>query len=372
MQKTTHLRLVSLIVLVYLFLVAIKLMGDAFHLLGHDFAVSLIGWTSNPFLGLLIGIVATAIIQSSSVTTSVVVGLVSAGGLTVGNAIPIVMGANIGTTITNVLVSLGYLRNNVEFRRAFAAATIHDIFNVLCVLVFLPLELAFGCFETLATSLASLLYGSAGMSYQGPIQFLVKPLTKGLEGVVRSFLGCTDRSAGLVLLGLAFLLIIMALGAMVKLSRSMMVERIEQFFDRILSFNASVTILIGVLVTALVQSSSITTSLLVPMAGAGILTLEHVFPITLGANLGTTVTALLAALAGNVHGLAIALVHFLFNLSGIVIIYPLPAVRRLPLYLAKRVAEFSTEHKKWAIIMILAFYFGLPLALLGVYELFAG
>ena len=100
--------LVILVVTLYAFLVSINLLGHSFKLFGEDFAVTLLQSTENPFFGLFLGILATSLIQSSSTTTSIVVGLVAAGGLTLDTAIPVIMGANVGTTVTNTLVSFGH------------------------------------------------------------------------------------------------------------------------------------------------------------------------------------------------------------------------------------------------------------------------
>ena len=89
------LQILQLVFFLYLFLVSIGLMGASFKIFGKGFAETLIATTSNPFVGLFIGVLATSLIQSSSSTTSIVVGMVGGGVLTVGNAIPIVMGANI-------------------------------------------------------------------------------------------------------------------------------------------------------------------------------------------------------------------------------------------------------------------------------------
>jgi len=97
-RAKTLAKILSVAFLLYLFLVSIGLMGAAFKGFGKGFAESLIKTTSNPFVGLFIGILATSMVQSSSTVTSVVVGIVAAGGITVTNAVPIVMGANIGTT----------------------------------------------------------------------------------------------------------------------------------------------------------------------------------------------------------------------------------------------------------------------------------
>ncbi|MBU1147316.1 MAG: Na/Pi symporter [Candidatus Omnitrophica bacterium] len=114
----------------YLFLVSIGLLGEAFKGFGKEFAENLLRMTSNPFVSLFIGILATSLMQSSSTTTSIVVGMVASGTITVGNAIPIIMGANIGTTVTNTLVSIGHITRREEFKRAIAGATVHDFFNL--------------------------------------------------------------------------------------------------------------------------------------------------------------------------------------------------------------------------------------------------
>ena len=117
--------------MLYLFLVSIGLMGTAFKGFGKGFAENLIRTTSNPFVGLFVGILATSLVQSSSTTTSIVVGMVGSGVITVSSGVYIVMGANIGTTVTNTLVSLGHFTRRDEFRRAVGAATVHDFFNFI-------------------------------------------------------------------------------------------------------------------------------------------------------------------------------------------------------------------------------------------------
>ncbi len=143
-----------------------------------------------------------------------------------------------------------------------------------------------------------------------------------------------------------------------------MATRVENMISRALGKSAIVAMIAGMLVTVMVQSSSITTSLLVPLAGAGLLTLGQVFPITIGANIGTTVTALLAALAASGEnaqaGLTIALVHLLFNLSGTLLIYPTPAIRQLPLRAARWLADVAVRSKRWALIYVIVLFYALP------------
>ena len=113
-------------------------------------------------------------------------------------------------------------------------------------------------------------------------------------------------------------------------------------------------------VTAVIQSSSVTTSLLVPLAGAGVVKLEKIFPVTLGANVGTTITALLASLAGDARGLSIALVHLLFNLAGILIIYPYKPIRKVPLFLARKLADAAVRSKRNAVFFVVGLFYALP------------
>jgi sodium-dependent phosphate cotransporter len=161
--------------LLYCFLVSIGLMGTAFKGFGKGFAENLIRTTSNPFIGLFIGILATSIVQSSSTTTSLVVGMVGSGVIEVSCAIPIIMGANIGTTVTNTLVSLGHVSRRDEFRRAISAATVNDFFNLICVVILFPLELATGFLEKSATLMSASFEGIGGIKFTSPIKLATKP-----------------------------------------------------------------------------------------------------------------------------------------------------------------------------------------------------
>jgi len=151
--------------LVYLVLVAVGTVSGGFKLAsgGTQGAQEIFAFATNPFIALLLGALATALVQSSSTVTSVIVGLV-AGGLPLSIAIPMIMGANIGTTITNTLVSIGHIRSKDEFQRAFAASTVHDFFNLFAVAIFLPLEIMFGLLQKLSAMLSHLFVGDADLS----------------------------------------------------------------------------------------------------------------------------------------------------------------------------------------------------------------
>ena len=150
----------AVVVLIYLLACALALISSGLRIATVDSAKDLFSIATNPFIGLLIGIASAALLQSSSTVTAIIVGL-TAGGLPVSVAVPMVMGANVGTTITNTIVSLGHIRRRKAFQRAFAAATIHDQFNLLSVLIFLPLEITFGVLEKLGHLLANKLVGES-------------------------------------------------------------------------------------------------------------------------------------------------------------------------------------------------------------------
>ena len=150
-------RALAVLGLLYIFLLGVNGLGDGFKSLGNQVLDTFFRATENPFMALMVGILATTLVQSSSVTTSLVVGLVAApeNPLPVANAVPMIMGANIGTTVTNTIVSLAHMGRKDEFRRAFSVATCHDFFNYMTVIVLLPLELITGYLRRAATSLSA-------------------------------------------------------------------------------------------------------------------------------------------------------------------------------------------------------------------------
>ena len=358
-------RVLVVVALLLIFLLGVRGLGDGFTLLGGDLLDGFFSATANPFIGLVVGILATTLVQSSSVSTSMIVGLVAAPehALPLSNAIPMVMGANIGTTVTNSMVALGHIGRPDEFRRAFAVATCHDFFNYMTVLILLPLELTTGLLQSVAVRLSTLLEGSGGYRYESPLKPL---LDAGIAPIgalgERWFSGELGPAVFMVVVSAA--LIFTALILLVRVMRSAMQTSVERFLTGVLGSSAVLSMLIGAVATIMVQSSSITTSLLVPLGGAGIMTLQQAFPITLGANVGTTVTALLASLAVSgpnaVAGIEIALVHLLFNVIGTAIVYPIPAIRNIPLATARALADAAVRSKVVAWLYVAGLFYGLP------------
>ena len=348
----------SLAGLLFVFFLGLDLMGLAFKLFGKGFAEALIEGTANPFVGLLVGILATSVVQSSSTTTSMTVGLVAAGALTIDGAIPIIMGANVGTSVTNTLVSMAHVTRPEEFRRAFAGATLHDFFNLLTVAILLPIELTFHVLRRSAEALERILEGSGGIQLFDPVKAVVRPVAEWVSGTLLASSGAFTLIAGVACL-------FFALRFLVKLLKSLVSRKAEQILDQTLFRSALAAVGAGMVITVMVQSSTITTSVMVPLVGAGVVTLEQLFPLTIGANLGTTVTALLASLAtGNPAAVSVALAHLLFNIFGGLLIYPLRPVRAIPLAMARTLGTLGSRNRPAAVVYVLVVFFGVPILLL--------
>jgi solute carrier family 34 (sodium-dependent phosphate cotransporter) len=416
----TSSRVAAVLFLLNVFFVSIALMG-AFKDIGSGYGQELMNnLAHNPFIGLVMGIFITSVIQSSSTTTSLVVGLVAGGAIgstpaeAIELAVPIIMGSNIGTSVTNTIVSLTHMGRPAEFKRAFSSAIVHDFFNILCVMVFFPLQYFTNFLGKSAGFLSGLLAGSGGAKFSSPIKILVEPqgtFVKGLMAneffirlviyaaivyivlnvmnvliqrarreadtgifvaVAALIFGALFAAAqvydhvvfheamGTFVLALALLFSSMVF--FVKIMRGMVMGSAERLFHHYVFRTPLLGILFGLLITALVQSSSVTTSIAIPLAGAGIINIRQIFPYTLGANVGTTITALLAALSsGDVTALTVALAHFLFNVFGIIMLYPF---RKLPITLAEKFAELAMRNKAIPITFILGLYIVIPFLLI--------
>jgi len=354
-------------------------------------------------VGLMIGILFTVLVQSSSTCTSVIVSLVAAGGLKVHAAIPMVMGANIGTSMTSTLVSLTQVTDVVQFERAFAAATVHDCFNWLSVIVCLIIQL---CTDYLGR-ITSLIVNSQEDDASGadiPIpnifDYFVTPFTalfvqindtrlerwgagKDLdydtllpsgESFVFNIPSWSDQAIGGLLLVIALVLLSTCLVLIVKVLRSSLegsvANLIRKFVNADIKYVPWLTgylaLLLGAGLTFVVQSSSVFTSTLTPLVGVGLIEVDRMYPLVLGSNIGTTSTALLAAFAaGKKDALQIALCHFFFNISGIILYYPIPFMR-FPLPLCKLLGRTTARYRWFAIFYLIFMFCLLPAAVLGL------
>ena len=323
------------------------------------------------------------------------------------------MGANIGTSVTNTIVSVGHAGDRDQFRRAFAGATVHDIFNWLSVLILLPLEEASGYLRRLTREITD----SLGLQEKQSTKVdLLKKISKlftdkiikidkdliekiaqnndtGEESLIKfcspngtkpcdTFLfhdtGMSDKEVGVILLILSLLILCVCLGCIVKLLHSMLKGQVAKVIKKTINsdfpgplkyLTGYLAILVGAGTTVLVQSSSIFTSALTPLVGIGVVTIERTYPLTLGANIGTTVTAILAALAVDsnfTQSLQIALCHLFFNISGIVIWYPLPFMRNVPIRGAKALGNTTAKYRWFAFVYLFLMFFIFPGIILGL------
>jgi len=471
--------ILGLIMSLYVFLVGLELLGDSFKCLGGKGAGSMFTAISNPVAGLMTGILATVMVQSSSTSTSIVVGLVGAEQISVTTAIPIIMGANIGTSVTNTIVSMGQAGNRLDLERAFAGATVHDMFNYLSVAVLLPIEVIAQAIQGqggplfwLTQAITDAIMGSrrSGELFNSPITAITDPVSKlflhnnkyiiyalslgeptastsnvtnatacaslgdvgcssyyclgeemnttlykinkaayrthltGCEGYITEpstpcgshescFLdagafydeyvshnpiinggitqGAGDIAGGIIGLVLSLLFLIGGLFFLCKFLHALLMGRAKRVIAKATRLNDYLAILVGVGVTIIVQSSSVVTSALTPFCGLGVLPLEKMLPLTLGANIGTTVTALIASMATFTNdAVHIALCHLFFNIFGILIWFPVPFMRRVPLGAARLLGLYASFFRMVPLIYILVAFVLVPSVALGISALF--
>eukprot|EP00439_Symbiodinium_sp_Y106_P080276 s1218_g19.t1 len=471
------LRITAVLVALYFFLVGLDLMGRALVVLGGKGAATLFASAGNPVNGFVIGIMATALVQSSSTSTSVIVGLVGADQISVRAAIPVVMGANVGTSITNTIVSIVHAASPTELEHAFAGATVHEMFNLLTVLILLPTELVVASIDgdggplylvSKAVTEAAMGAGARDVTFSSPTKSIVAPLTDylldpnkdvmkavslgspvprevpaavntslcsawlncaeyfcvstsmeqawrklDLDGFasltkcshVLSFPdGCTQSSdcyleaskfyaisiegartldsgmfarlgdvvGGTFGLVLSFVLIAGSLLCLVTVLNALLTGWAKKMMIRATQTNDYLAVVLGFTVTAIVQSSSVTTSTLIPLCAMQVLPMRKMLPITIGANLGTTCTSLIAALAVlRPDTLQIALCHLFFNIFGLLLWFPVPLARALPVKAACALGFYASCWRMFPLIYVPTTFIALPslgLALSLLYE----
>ncbi|KAM6924317.1 sodium-dependent phosphate transport protein 2A isoform 2-T2 [Xenentodon cancila] len=355
-----------------------------------------------------------------------------AGVLEVKSAVPVIMGSNIGTSVTNTIVAMMQAAERDDFQRAFAGATIHDCFNWLSVLVLLPLEVASGLMTRLSLLLVNILSLQSGEEAPELLKVITEPVTKliiqldkcVITGIAmgnedmrnrslvkewcqtgpdmpagnRSTENCqdlpwssrvkcrhlfastelSDLTVGLILLAASLAVLCTCLMLLVKLLNSILKGQVAKIIHKVINTDLPfpfgwlagyVAMMVGAGVTFLVQSSSVFTSAMTPLVGIGVISLERAYPLTLGSNIGTTATALLAALASPGNKLAasiqIALCHLFFNVFGILLWYPLPFMR-LPIRMARVLGERTAKYRWFAVLYLLLCFLLLPTLVLGL------
>ncbi|TYZ67291.1 hypothetical protein PybrP1_011287 [[Pythium] brassicae (nom. inval.)] len=374
----------------YFFMVAVKLIGDGFTLALGCNTKGAFDFASNPVAGLMVGTIATALLHSSGTVTSIVVALVGAGGMTIRQGVYVIMGANIGTCVTCIMVAFGQVGDRARFQRAMAAATVHDMYNIWSVLVMFPIEVLFHPLEELSKAMSNAKTSSG--AFKSPVDVIVNPLTEKIivvdksgiykiaTGEAQCVLGksfikkgafkdssMSDGSVGAIVVCIGFVILVCSLLGLVKMLAKVFLGPTKKLVARLLNYNGYVNIIVGTLITFCVHSSTVVTSTLTPLAGLGVITLEQVYPLVIGANLGTTGTALLASLVtGKADAVAIALVHFWFNVFGILLFYPIPITRKPILSWARSLAFWSASWPLSAVLFLIMLFLVAPGILLGL------
>ncbi|NWR10549.1 NPT2A protein, partial [Paradoxornis webbianus] len=420
----------------YLFVCSLDVLSSAFQLAGGKVAGDIFkdnAILSNPVAGLVVGILVTVLVQSSSTSTSIVVSMVSSGLLEVRSAIPIIMGSNIGTSVTNTIVALMQAGDRSEFKRAFAGATVHDCFNWMSVLVLLPLEVVSGYLHHVTHLVVASFNIRTGKDAPNLLKIITEPFTKLIiqldksvitgiatgdeslrnRSLIRVWCGtsspqvatpnCTspghcstkgievlhnvtrqkckhlftdtrlpDLAVGLVLLAGSLVVLCTCLILLVKLLNSLLKGQVAKAIQKVINtdlphpfswLTGYFAMMVGAGMTFVVQSSSVFTSAITPLIGLGVISIERAYPLTLGSNIGTTTTAILAALASPGDKLAnsfqIALCHFFFNISGILLWYPLPFTR-LPIRMATALGERTAKYRWFAVLYLITCFLLLP------------
>ena len=349
----------QLLFILFLFLVALNLMSGSFKLFGKGFAQELVNITTNPFVSLFVGMLATAIIQSSSTTTTLIVALVASGEVTLIGAVPLIMGANIGTSVTSTIVSLGHITKKDEYRLAVAGASVHDFFNIITVAILFTLEITTGVLSSSASWLAELVGPQEGEKV-GSMIFFVKDTAKG----IMSLLGENPY----VILPVGLLTLFFSLQFLSKILRTLLVGKIEENMNKYIFGSPIVSLLTGFISTTAVQSSSVTSSLMVPLVATSKVTLERAFPFLMGTNIGTTTTALMAAAFMDssiaTAALACAFAHLLFNLFGVFILFPIKQIRKIPIALAEGLGDLTMKNRLYGVGYVVIVFFILPFILI--------
>lgn len=444
-------KFILILLCVWIFICSIKLMYFALMAIAGKTAGDIFSsnvFLSNPITGLIIGILFTVIIQSSSTTISIVVAMTAAGVISVPRGIPIVMGANIGTSVTNTAVSLTMSMNREQFARAFAGATVHDCFNVMSVFVLLILELITGYLEALSGAVVNSLGTFEGSSPPKILMAIVSPIVPNLiqinmtvtktlamnpdlfdevqmlkiwceqkkcpyiNGTVGSDLpatGCatpndtslitnetvsvglrrcdnsdyafaessmSEQDIGGLLFAISIIVLIASLLVMVKLLTSSLDGGMKTVIRKAVNtdFKAPfswlskyVALILGMGVTMVIQSSSVVTSTITPLVGLDLVTLERMYCITVGANMGTTTTALIAAVAtGDPRSLQISLCHVFFNISGFLLWFPIPFMRKVPQKMATLLGKVTAKYRWFSIVYLICLFAIIPGIVMGL------
>lgn len=359
-QKTVALRALLILSALLFFLFSIKLLVASLDNFTDILQNSILSTTLDPFVGLFIGLLTTAIIQSSSTTSTMTVAMVATGTLTIQESVPIILGANVGTTLTSTIVALGFISDRFAFRKAISAGVIHDFYNIILVIILFPLELYYGILSKSSLFLQEFLLGNGSLNTNFRLD---KLFDFGLTAFFVDLVGNQFVMMFIALIGLFSSIKLLTnviqrsiIGDSRNKLRSFLFEKPFKSFGW------------GVAITAAIQSSSVTTSLVVPLVATQKLKLRNVFPFIIGANLGTTITALIAASFSSKIALSIALTHLLVNLFGAILFMSFGKLRAYLVSFTKRFSIVFTTRRILGLAYILFTFFLIPFLLITLHK----
>jgi solute carrier family 34 (sodium-dependent phosphate cotransporter) len=343
----------------FLFFFALHLLQASFAHAGNDTISTIIKATANPFTGFFIGLLLTAIIQSSSTTTAFVVALVGSQSLSLEDGVPIIMGANVGTTITSLIVSLAFISKGKEFKRAVSCASYHCFFNLLTLLILFPLEYYYGFLSSFSSMIAKSFYGEDAITTQSPSVNVMDPLTNRIFNYLPNMW---------LVVALAFLMLFGSILLFRRTISNVLNAHSPNAFSKFFFKGKAKALGWGIITTAAIRSSTITTSIVVPMVAKKIARLRQAAPYIMGANLGTTITAFLALLfnVNSTTALSIAIAHFLFNLVGVLLFLPIPVLQNLPIELSLGMGKLCERYRVTIFVFVLAVFFLIPFSLIYI------
>jgi sodium-dependent phosphate cotransporter len=342
------------------FILGIEIIVSSLQNAGEESINAILRATSNSFTAFFIGVVVTAMMQSSSTTTAITVALVASGTIQIHSGVCIVMGANLGTTITSMIVSFGFISEKKEFKRAVSASGYHFFFNLFTILILFPLELYNQFLSRLSLTITKYFFSNsapAALAEGVKAGSLFDPINHLLQAVSPVFA---------VLFGL--ILIFSSILFFRRIISSLLKAQSPEAFSRFFFKNRVKSFIWGIITTAAIRSSTITTSVVIPIVSKRITSLKHASPFILGANLGTTITAFFAASLNqsNSNVMSIAMAHFLFNLIGVILFFPFPEIEKVVLFSAKSFAKISAAHKFVLLGFILATFFFFPFLMIYI------
>lgn len=344
--------------IIFLFLLAIDLMIFSLSSIGLGAARELIKVAEIPFISLFIGLLTTALIQSSSTVTSIAVAMVASGTISLNMGIFIIMGANIGTTLTSDIISLSYITSKSKFKLALSAGVVHDFFNVLTTIIIFPLEYYYKILSGSAmyiTQMLSVNNTSVEIAVSKPVYSITEPLTIGIADMIGNYW---------VVAILGMLLLIAAIKLFSRYSYKLLIGKSKDKMKSYIFSNPFKSFTWGVLFTGALQSSSITTSLSVPLVATRKVSLSSVFPFIMGANIGTTITALLAAIFKSEAAISLAIAHLIFNFIGVLVFLPFWRIRNFPVRLAKEFGTLASDNRLIGFFYIILMFFLIPFLLI--------